>query len=146
MAEGAEIFPIMRSAHRQRNDVIHIGGRGATVPAQWFLSQNQNPKPSPGGPVSALVGGGPDVRAPWLNPFRGTGWSVLGDSFSHDQILISDVLAGNRNQGVEGDPPGRAPARQARRGSPSRPCPVFYSQQSVPYKTRARAFCFCISI
>ena len=136
----------MRSAHRQRDDMVHIGGRAATVPAQWFFSQNQNPKPFPGGPVPALVSGGPDVRGPWLIPFRGTGWSVLRDSFSHDQILVPDDPPGNRNQGVEGDPPGRAPARQARRGSPSRPCPVFYSQQSVPYKTRARAFCFCISI
>ena len=43
MAEGTEVFPVMCSAHRQGNDVIHIGGRRGTVPAQWFLSQNQNP-------------------------------------------------------------------------------------------------------
>lgn len=147
MAQRTEVPAVMAAARGQRHNMIDIGGRAAATAAQWFLSQNQNPQPPPGGTVSALVRGWPVVWGPGLNPFTRTGGPVLRYLFAHALILSKRNPPGNRNQGVEGGPPGRRPSA-ARPGGGVLHAPalsVIFSPQH-PYKTHARAFCFCNTV
>jgi hypothetical protein len=89
MAEWAQILPGMGSATGQRDDVVHIRGRGPTAPAQWFFSQHQQPQQPPGGTVSALMSRGPVIRRSG-SPDR-FAWTVTGYPFSHG--LTSSVFS-----------------------------------------------------
>lgn len=94
MAEWAEILPGMGSATGQRDDVVHIRGRGPAAPTQWFFPENHHSESAPGGTVSALMSGWPVIRFPVPRyRFRRP---VTGDSFSHGLILTPPRLSVHR--------------------------------------------------
>ena len=130
MAQWAEILPGMGSATGQRDDVVHIRGRGPAAPAQWLFPENHHPESAPGGTVSALVGSWPVIRFPVPRcRFRRP---VAGDSFSHVLILTPPRLSVHRYS-----------ARGSRfgewRGGPRALMVVSVSQRSVSlFVSRAR--------